>query len=94
MPTYHLTTLKIIDKKKFLDYAEKAKPLLEEFGGEYLAAGRSAGSLEGEPIGDPMVLTKWKDTDGLKKFWRSPEYEKLRTIRSGVVLVNSTIIES
>ena len=46
MPTYHLTTLKINDKTKFLEYAEKARPLLEKFGGEYLAAGRARSSAQ------------------------------------------------
>ena len=62
MPTYHLTTLRIIDREKFLEYATKARPLLEQYGGEYLAAGRAAGSLEGEAIAGPLVLTKWADT--------------------------------
>ena len=41
-----------VDKKKFLEYAEQAKPLLEEYGGEYLAAGRSRES-RGETISNP-----------------------------------------
>ncbi len=94
MPTYHLTTLKIFDKETFLKYAEKARPLLEEFGGEYLAAGRNAGSLEGDPIEGPVVLTKWNNTEQLKTFWDSPEYTLLKSLRSGAVSVNSTIIES
>ena len=94
MAAYHFTTLKIIDKKKFLEYAEQAKPLLEEYGGEYLAAGRSSGSLEGEAISNPMVLTKWANIGELKRFWNSPEYERLKMLRSGAVVVNSTIIES
>lgn len=94
MPTYHLTTLKIIDREKFLEYATKARPLLEQYGGEYLAAGRAAGSLEGEAIAVPLVLTKWADTQALVDFWNSEEYRSLRDHRSGAVLVNSTIIES
>ena len=94
MPTYHLTTLRIIDREKFREYATKARPLLEQYGGEYLAAGRAAGSLEGEAIAGPLVLTKWADTKALTKFWNSEEYRGLRDYRSGAVLVDSTIIES
>mgnify|MGYP001257025069 CR=1 FL=1 len=61
---------------------DAAKPLLEEYGGEYLAAGRSSGSLEGEAISNPMVLTKWANIGELKRFWNSPEYEKLKMLRS------------
>ena len=94
MPTYHLTTLKINDKTKFLEYAEKARPLLEKFGGEYLAAGRASGSLEGDAIEGPIVLTKWSDTQKLRAFWGSPEYSRLKSLRSGAVTVHSTILES
>ena len=94
MPTYHLTTLRIIDREKFLEYATKARPLLEQYGGEYLAAGRATGSLEGEAIATPLVLTKWADTQTLTNFWNSEEYQGLRDYRSGAVLVDSTIIES
>lgn len=94
MTAFHLTVLKITDKEKFMAYAEKARPLLAQFGGKYLAAGRPAGSVEGEPISDPVVLTEWPSVEAIKNFWSSPEYSELKKLREGAVEVNSTIINS
>ena len=94
MATYHLTTIQILDKVRFLKYAQEARPLLERYGGEYLAMGRASGSLEGDPLSEPIVLTRWENTQQLKDFWGSSEYKRLRILRDGAVVVNSTILES
>ena len=94
MAVYMVVDTKIKNPEAYEEYKIKAKPIVEAYGGEYLAAGRSSGSLEGEAISNPMVLTKWANIGELKRFWNSPEYEKLKMLRSGAVIVNSTIIES
>lgn len=94
MPAFHLTTIQILDKVRFLKYAEEARPLLERYGGEYLIVGRASGSLEGDPLPEPIVLTRWENIQQLKGFWDSSEYKRLRELRDGAVIVNSTIFES
>ena len=93
MVAYHLTVLKVTDKEKFLSYAEKARPLLAQFGGKYLAAGRPAGSVEGEGITDPVVLTQWDSVEAIHAFWNSPEYRAVKKLRAGAVEVSSTILD-
>lgn len=93
MTVYHLVTIKVLDRERFRAYAEVARHLPAQFGGEYLSAGRPIGTLEGEAITDPTVLTRWPSMEALERFWFSPEYKQVKRMRDGAAEVSSTILQ-
>jgi uncharacterized protein (DUF1330 family) len=93
MTAYLIVTLEITDRERFLEYAAAARDLVPKFGGRYLATGRPVGSLEGEGIEAPVVLTAWPSVDDIRAFWRSPEHTAARKLRAGAARVSATIID-
>lgn len=60
------------------EYKVQAKPLVEKFGGEYLARGGNMIMKESD-LWSPsrMVLIKFPDTDAANRFYESSEYQKI-----------------
>ena len=70
------------DREAFMTgYAAKLGPLYEKYGGSYVAIGRGAEVLEGEPGFESHVISRWPDMESARAFWTSPEYEALKDAR-------------
>ena len=62
-------------------YKLLARPLVEKFGGQYLARG-GAMSIKEATLWSPtrMVLVKFPSTEQAEKFYQSPEYQEVLKI--------------
>lgn len=70
------------DREAFMaGYASRLGPLYEKYGGSYVAIGRGAEVLEGEPNFQSHVISRWPDMESARAFWASPEYEALKDAR-------------
>ena len=81
MATYLIVDT-LLDKPELYEaYKLKAKPLVEHFGGEYLARG-GALSLKETDLWSPtrMVLVRFPDADSANRFYDSPEYQAILPI--------------
>lgn len=63
------------------DYKIQAKPLVEKFGGEYLARGGSM-TIKESDLWSPsrMVLIKFPDVGAANRFYESSEYQAILPI--------------
>lgn len=63
------------------EYKLKAKPLVEQFGGEYLARGGNLTRKETD-LWSPtrMVLIRFPDAASANQFYESPEYQSILPI--------------
>ena len=95
MSIYVIATVKVLDESVLEAYGAIAAPLVEQYGGEYLARSSNPESLEGSwPDDRDTVLMRWPSRDAFLSFWNSPEYEKAKEIRKGAVELNNVIIEA
>ncbi len=62
-------------------YVAHLAPLYEKFGGEYVAVGGDIEVLEGSIAPESMVVARWPSMAAARRFWSSPEYDKLRKAR-------------
>jgi uncharacterized protein (DUF1330 family) len=81
-PYYLIADVKIDDMDEYKKYMEKAKPLAERYGGEYLIRGGDFKVLEGDYFSPRrMVMIRFPNKQSCEDFYNDPAYQKVRTIR-------------
>lgn len=98
MPPYYLIAdVRIDDPQTYKKYMERAKPLAEKYGGEYLVRGGEFKVLEGDYFQPRrMVLIRFPDKKSCDDFYKDPAYQEARAIRlpvSNLVLVGIEGVE-
>jgi uncharacterized protein (DUF1330 family) len=78
MATYLVVDVLLENPALYEEYKLKAKPLVERFGGEYLARGGNL-TLKETDLWSPtrMVLIRFPDTDSANRFYDSPQYQAI-----------------
>ena len=81
MATYLIGDTLLDNPELYEEYKLKATPLVERFGGEYLARGGSM-TLKESDLWSPsrMVLIRFPDADSAYRFYNSPEYQAILPI--------------
>lgn len=82
------------DAPGYLDYKAAVAPLIERFGGRYLARAARGTSVEGPGTKGVWHLIEFPDARAVHAFWDSPEYAELRPLRAGAADVRAVLIES
>jgi uncharacterized protein (DUF1330 family) len=86
MPAYMIITAKIADRDAFIArYGKAAAELVARFGGRYVLRAPGAELLEGS-FGEraSVVISEWPDREAARRFWNSPEYADVKTLRDGL----------
>lgn len=81
MSAYIVVNQFIKDQSKLEEYAEKSAPLLGEYGGTIIFRG-PVDQLTGDSKFDKAVILEFPNSDAAKKWYDSPEYQKLIPIRN------------
>ena len=86
MPAYMIITARIHDREAFLaGYGPAAAKLVADHGGEYLLRAPGAQTLEGpDQNGASVAVSVWPDRATALRFWSSPEYADVKTLRHGI----------
>ena len=88
MTTYLINHLRVpngVPKPESLTYLEKVEDTFTPYGGKWLVLDAPVHALEGQWPGS-VVLMEFPDMDTAKKWYNSPEYQKILPDR----LANST----
>jgi len=83
MAAFLVSRVRITDASRFDAYRAASKPILESFGGEYVARCDKVEALDGDFPGGRVVLMRFPDTAAARAFWNSAEYRKARELRLG-----------
>jgi len=81
MATYLIVDGVLDDPETYEAYKLQAKPIIEQFGGEYLARGGAIGLLEAD-LWSPsrIVLIRFPDAAAARGFYASPQYQAILPI--------------
>lgn len=81
MATYLIVDTLLDKPELYEEYKLKAKPLVEQFGGEYLARGGQL-TVKETDLWSPtrMVLVRFPDAKSASRFYDSPEYQAILPI--------------
>ncbi len=96
-PYYLIADVSIDDPEAYKKYMERAKPLVESYGGEYLVRGGDFKVLEGDYFSPRrLVLIRFPDKTACERFYNDPAYQEARAFRlpvSDMVLVGVEGVE-
>jgi uncharacterized protein (DUF1330 family) len=78
MAAYLVVDSKLNDPEHYEQYKLRAKPIVEKFGGEYLARG-GAMSVKEDKLWSPtrMVLIRFPSSEQAEAFYQSTEYQSV-----------------
>jgi uncharacterized protein (DUF1330 family) len=86
MPAYFIAELETTNPAGIEPYRAAVPATLAQYGGRFLARGGATQLLEGGPEPKRIVILEFADTAAARRWYDSPEYQKILPLR----LANST----
>jgi uncharacterized protein (DUF1330 family) len=86
MPAYFVFELEVTNPMGMEPYRSAVPATLTQYGGRFLTRGGATQLIEGGPEPKRIVILEFADGAAVKRWYDSPEYQKILPIR----LANST----
>ena len=86
MPAYFIAEIELTNPAEYEPYRAAVPATIAQYGGRYLTRGSATELIEGGPEPKRIVVLEFADTAAAKRWYDSPEYQKILPIR----LANST----
>jgi len=93
MPAYMIVQINVTDPEKFARYREVVPRAVEAFGGRYIVRGATVEVLEGSHDGRRLVLFEFPSVEAIKRFWYSPEYAEVKSLRENAADIDAWAVE-
>ncbi|MBV8338023.1 MAG: DUF1330 domain-containing protein [Alphaproteobacteria bacterium] len=81
MPAYFVAELETTNPAGMEPYRAAVPATIAQYGGRFLIRGGATELLEGEPEPKRIVILEFADTAAAKRWYNSPEYQKILPIR-------------
>ncbi len=81
MPAYILAEIEITNPEGYKEYSKQVPATIEKYGGKFVHRGGPVKALEGEWPERRRVLIEFPSADAARRWYDSPEYEKLLALR-------------
>jgi uncharacterized protein (DUF1330 family) len=86
MPAYFIAEIELTNPAEYEPYRVAVPATIAQYGGRYLTRGGATELIEGGPEPKRIVVLEFADTAAVKRWYHSPEYQKILPVR----LANST----
>ncbi len=91
--TYVVVTIKrIIDLEAFREYAVQAQPMIERYGGRYVAVDKTPEVRSGDWPYVRTIIVAYPNLAAAQKFYDSPEYQAIVPIRTRAIDANIVLV--
>jgi len=97
MATYFIISTKIDskkDKKPYDEYIQKVKPIVESFGGRYLARSEKITALSDSWQPDRIIVIEFSSKEQIENWLSSKEYKAIESLRVNSVISHAVIVEN
>jgi uncharacterized protein (DUF1330 family) len=85
--------VEVTDPARMDDYRSRVGPVVEQYGGRYLAVGGKADVVEGSlPLVFPVIV-EFPSLEQAHRWYDSPEYRDLKALRLSATRGNAVFIE-
>ena len=93
MTAYVIVDIEIIDPSGFDEYRKAVVPLVEKYGGKYVAVSDRAETLEGSWSPKRIVMIEFPSMDRAKECFGCEEYREPCKIRQRTAKTNMILVE-
>lgn len=93
MPAYLLIEIEIHDRDMYLKYIERARPLVESYGGHYLIRGGNAAPLFGDWKPERIILIQFPSREDIDRCFASHEYLEIKPLRENSTSTRAIILD-
>jgi uncharacterized protein (DUF1330 family) len=93
MPAYLIAAIEIFDEPRLDRYREVAPPIVEKFGGRFLASSKEVVSLEGGWRPHRVVVVEFPTVERATAFFHSPEYQAAIKMREGAAELKILVVD-
>lgn len=92
MSVYFIANIRIRNEREYEEYIKGSDEAFEGSGGEYLAVDENPGLLEGGWDYSKAVIIRFPDEETLKKWYRSPAYQRILKHRLAAAECDTIIV--
>jgi uncharacterized protein (DUF1330 family) len=93
MPAYVLIDIEVQDRSTYLQYIEKARPIVESYGGRYLIRGGNSKTLFGDWNPERIIMIEFPSQENVEKCFQSKEYLAIKHLRENSAKTRAIILE-
>jgi uncharacterized protein (DUF1330 family) len=93
MTAYVIVDVDVHDPERYVRYRELAKPVVEAFGGKYLARAGRTETLEGDWAPTRLVILEFPSVEQAHAWLNSEEYREARALRHATATTRMVVIE-
>jgi len=93
MPAYVIGEIEITNPAAYEDYKKVVGPVLQKFGGKFLARGGKVVKLEGNWDPKRLVIVEFESMERALAWYNSPEYAPVKAMRQAASTGNQLIVE-
>ena len=95
MPVFFLAEIKeITNDNLYRQYIDKAKPVIEQYGGEYIFRSEQLKPISGNWDLKRIILIRFDSIDKLNRCFQSDEYKKIAHLRENSTVSKAIVIEA
>ncbi len=94
MTAYVIVDVQVNDPARYARYKDLAKPVVEAFGGKYLARAGRTETLEGDWAPTRLVILEFPSVEQAHTWLNSEEYRAARALRHATASTQMVVIES
>jgi uncharacterized protein (DUF1330 family) len=90
---YVLANIEVHDPETNARYRERARPIVEQYGGRYIIRGPKVEALEGDFGLDRLVVLEFPSAQAARTWYHSPEYQEVMKLRLASATSDLVLIE-
>ena len=93
MPAYFVVELEVTNQAAMDPYRAAVPATLAQYGGRFLTRGGATELIEGGPEPKRIVILEFADAAAVKRWYNSPEYQKILPLRTANATGRAYIVE-
>ncbi|MBO6836484.1 MAG: DUF1330 domain-containing protein [Alphaproteobacteria bacterium] len=93
MKAYFIANITVTNPEAFKEYQVAVPPTIAAYGGRYLIRGGAAEQVEGDWMPNRIVVLEFPDKETAKKWYNSPEYQKVLSVRLANATGSAILVE-
>ena len=88
MPAYLVVHVEISDMDQYREYTKLTPPVVENYGGRFIARGGEVVTLEGPEETRRVVIIEFPTMEQLTAWYHSEEYQNAKAVREGAAVAS------